>query len=1016
MKKPENNLSKNKKTVAIGNDAHKPSSKLIFREPRSGIVDPVGRRIADNARKFLNIETGHVRAVKVFSVFQALMPPMMREFADKGLKDEILHEIFFDRPADLPDFRSYIVVAKLPGVTDDEGRSAQTVIEDLFGLPPNKEQTIFTQELFWFEKELSDSDLNKIAAELLGNKLINRFEIGRGYPKMNFNPKVLLTSGNNFENIKLLDTDDGLIELSNSRLLALDLPEMKAIKEYFSDPENRRRRHILGLPDDPTDCEMEILAQTWSEHCKHKEFAAVIEFSDLETGKKTTIDSLFSTFIKGATQNIINSGSAPWLVKVFSDNAGAVKIDEDRLFIWKVETHNTPSALDPYGGALTGIVGNNRDPLGTGRGGARLLFNTDVLCFAPPDYRGGLFPGQLHPRKILYGVCRGIEDGGNKSGVPTINGSIVFDERFRGKPLVFCGTGAVMPASYQGKASWEKEIAGGDLIVMAGGRVGKDGIHGATFSSLEINENSPLSAVQIGSPITQKILSDFLEKACALGLVKCCTDNGAGGLSSSIGELAGISGGAVVDLEKVPLKYSGLKPWEIFLSESQERMTLVVEPENFRKLADLAADYETEISTIGHFNDSGYLDVNFTGSPVASISMNFLHDGVPRKTLQAEWKNPVLVRADLPEKIDYENILMRLMSSLNICSREEIIRKYDHEVKGRSIIKPLMGQAGKTPQDAAVMRFDFDTFSGVAVSNGICPRYGDLDAYEMSAGAFDEAVRQIIAVGGRLPGSDSQPHDFWSVNDNFCVPDSVYDATTNPDGKYKMAQLVKMCQALYDMSVFFGIPMTSGKDSMKNDFRYDKVKISVPPTVLYSMTAKIRDVRKTITSDFKFPNDLIFLVGKTYDELGGSEFLRLFDKIGDTVPKVRKNEAKSLYYKLMQAIESGIVGSCHDLSDGGLAVALVESAIGTGFGFDVTLPQDEIGVDAHLFAESHSRFVVTVSSENRDRFESILDGSCTYLGKVEAQDRAVFRDRSSILIKAEMKKLLKAWEAGFERK
>ncbi|MCP4397791.1 MAG: phosphoribosylformylglycinamidine synthase, partial [bacterium] len=465
-----------------------------------------------------------------------------------------------------PQYRSYIIVAKLPGVTDDEGSSAQKTLADQLNISlDTNTQHIFSKELFLIERPLTQEQLKLIAEELLGNKLIEHF----GYGALNdsvpddysYVPEVHIDIHEKAEAIDIFVPDEELLELSKEKVLSLNLAEMKAIQQYYSDPQVKEQRSQAGISELPTDCEIEVLAQTWSEHCKHKEFSAVIHYENLERGEKKTIDSLFNTYIKGSTETVrkqLEQRGNTWLVKVFSDNAGIVKINEKSYFIWKVETHNSPSAIDPYGGAITGIVGNNRDPLGTGVGGARLLFNTNVLCFGSPFYDKPLLSGQLHPKRIFEGVRKGIEDGGNKSGIPTVNGAIIFDDRYAGKPLVYCGTGGVMPAEYKGKPSWDKAIDAGDRIVMAGGRVGKDGIHGATFSSSEIDEHSPQSAVQIGSPITQKLMSDFLERACKAGLVKCSTDNGAGGLSSSIGELASISNGAIVNLEKVPLKYSGL--------------------------------------------------------------------------------------------------------------------------------------------------------------------------------------------------------------------------------------------------------------------------------------------------------------------------------------------------------------------------------------------------------------------------------------------------------------------------
>jgi len=987
--------------------------QLVLKE---SIRDVAGEGVREEARKFLNIDTGKVKSGKIFSLLYDLTPHQVQRFAHESLQDKLLHEAFINEFFQSADFASYMLVSKLPGVTDDEGVSAQKALCDLFNLPFDySQQWIFTQDIFYFGRALSEKELRLIGSELLGNPLINHFEYGTFSGRINYVPQVRMHTDTRTETIDIFVDDDALLKLSKEMLLALDLREMKAIQDYYRRDDIQILRKKAAMPALPTDCEIEVLAQTWSEHCKHKEFNALITYKDLDSGEERQIDSLFKTFIKGSTdvikKNLEKQGKT-WLLKVFADNAGVVRIDDKRVFIWKVETHNSPSALDPYGGALTGIVGVNRDPLGTGVGGGKLLFNTNVLCFGSPYYKGELLPGQLHPRRIMSGVVKGIEDGGNKSGIPTVNGSIIFDDRYAGKPLVFAGTGAVMPAQLGGRDSWEKQIDPGDRILMAGGRVGKDGIHGATFSSQEIDEHSPRSAVQIGSPITQKNMSDFMEQAAKAGLIKCSTDNGAGGLSSSIGELATISGGARVELHKVPLKYAGLKPWEIFVSESQERMTLVVEPQNVPELLEMAADFEVEVTDIGRFTDSGLLDVWYENERILYLDMDFLHDGVPKKYLQAEWKAPQVQEPLVPKTMDYNETLLKLMGSLNICSREAVIRRYDHEVKGKSVVKPLMGGKGRAPQDAAVMRLDFDSFAGIAVSNGIHPRYGDIDAYQMSAGAFDEALRSIIAVGGKLPDWPGDENVFWTVNDNFCVPDSVYHPQNNPDGKYKLAQLVRMNQALYDMSTFFNIPMTSGKDSMKNDFIKEGVKISVPPTILYSMVAKIPDVRRTVTAEFKQPGDLIYLVGQTFDELGGSEFYRLLGELGAHVPEIRPQLALRIYRKMQQAHEQGLLHSAHDLSDGGLAVAVAEAAFGGNYGAEIEIPQTDLSLAAFLFSESHSRFVVSISPQQKNNFEELFGEDALFMGEVLNTPLFLIKGKHQTIIHTNLNDLYEAWSNG----
>ncbi len=979
--------------------------------------DTKGISIQNKCKEQLNINTGKIKTSKFYSVDYEIKEDNFKNYAENCLKNKITDEVLINKVYENNKFKSLIAIAQLPGVTDDIGVSAQTALADFLNRKIDiNVQHIFTQDIYYIENKLSKDDLSTIAKAFLGNPLINHIQVFTKEDEkfISYVPKVKMQTDETVELVDLDISDEELNKLSEDKILALSLEEMKAIRNYFKDEKVIAKRKKIGLSDKLTDVELEVFAQTWSEHCKHKEFNAKISYENKETGEKKTINSLFKTYIKGSTdviQENLKRNNNHWLIKVFDDNAGTVRATKDKLFVWKVETHNSPSALDPYGGAITGILGVNRDIMGTGIGGAELLFNTNVLCFGSPNYKKKLLKGQLHPRRIMEGVVNGIEDGGNKSGIPTVNGSVVFDDRFAGKPLVFCGTGGIMPDNYLGRNSWEKPIDVNDRIIMAGGRVGKDGIHGATFSSTEINEKSPQSAVQIGSPITQKKLSDFMIVAAKKGLIKSSTDNGAGGLSSSVGELAEITNGALVNLEKVPLKYSGLKPWEIFVSESQERMTIVVEPKNIDTFFKLAENMEVEVTDIGYFTNSGFLDIRFNNKIIHYVDLDFLHNGVPQKNMIAEWQAPKLQEPNNINVKDYNEVLLNLLSSLNISSRENIIRKYDHEVKGKSIIKPLMGEYGTSPQDAAVMRFEHDSFEGIAVSNGIMPKFGDIDAYEMSCGAFDEAVRQIIAVGGTLPNTKKDDDVFWTVNDNFSVPDSLYHPEKNPDGKEKLAKLVQMCEALYNMSTFYDIPMTSGKDSMKNDFKAEGVKISVPPTIVYSMASKIKDVRNTITSDFKAEGDLVYQVGTTYNELGASEFYKLHNELGANVPKVRKEEAKDTYLKMMQANEQDLIVSAHDISDGGMLTALAECVIGTDFGAKITLNNlGKLNTNVKLFSETHSRFIVSIKPENKEKLENIFKDKIYHLGEVTKEQNLKVIDNDSVIIESEVAKYEDAWK------
>jgi phosphoribosylformylglycinamidine synthase len=985
---------------------------------KSEYKDAVGDIIRKKCMDQLHIETGEVRVSIYYTIDYPLSDSDLSDYADNCLKNKITDTILINEVFQAPGFKSMIAVAQLPGVTDDIGVSAQMALADFINQKIDLNvQHIYTQKIYFFKESVETPKLKEIAETFLANPLIHHIQtvhkVSDRFQYVPYVPKVDLHIDETIEEINLNMDDDDLLRLSEDRILALSLEEMTAIRAYYAKKDVKDVRKHMGLSENPTDVELEVFAQTWSEHCKHKEFNAKIEYLDKRTGKTKIINSLFKTYIKGSTDSIkthLESNQNNWLIKVFNDNAGIVRANKDKLFAWKVETHNSPSALDPYGGAITGILGVNRDIMGTGIGGAELVFNTNVLCFGPPDYNKKLLKGQLHPRRIMDGVVAGIEDGGNKSGIPTINGSILFDDRFAGKPLVFCGTGGLMPDNYLGRNAWEKPIDPGDRIIMAGGRVGKDGIHGATFSSTEINEKSPVSAVQIGSPITQKKLSDFMSIAAEKGLIKSSTDNGAGGLSSSIGELSETTGGAVVDLDKVPLKYSGLKPWEIFVSESQERMSIVVEPPHMKEFFQLADNMEVEITDIGYFTNSGYLDVRFKNKTVCYLQLDFLHNAVPQKLMPAEYDPKPLKEPDAILINDYNEVLLQLLKSQNICSRESVIRKYDHEVKGKSIIKPLMGEKGIQPQDAGVMRLAHIGYEGIAVSNGIMPKFGDIDAYEMSCGAFDEAVRQIIAVGGKLPNTGINDGIFWTVNDNFCVPDSLYHPEKNPEGKEKLAKLIQMCEGLYDMSTYFDIPMTSGKDSMKNDFKSEGTKISVPPTILYSMVAKIDDVRKTLTSNFKAPGDLVYQLGSTYEELGGSEFYKLHGELGANVPKVRKEQAKELYLNMMKANECSLIESAHDLSDGGLAVALSECLLGTDLGSDIDLSAlGKLSLNAKLFAESHSRFVVSIKPENKVEFERIFGKTAFLLGTTNNSMKIIVHESGKSIINATLHELENAW-------
>jgi phosphoribosylformylglycinamidine synthase subunit PurSL len=978
---------------------------------KEGIRDALGDKIKGRIVEHLKIAVNRVRTIEVHTIDGDLTVAELEKAAAGPLSDAIIQD--FAVNSGLADrFDWLIEVGFRPGVTDNVGKTAKEAIELLLGISSDRLYGVYTSRQYVIDGPISRDDADNIASNLLANELIERYEIieGKSWDRKKGTPphvpRVVGEDRLSVEEINLDENDGKLLEISSARVLALNLAEMKALRDYLKNKTILQEREKVGLGATMTDAELECLAQTWSEHCKHKIFNSRIAYED-EKGVSYDIDSLFDAYIKGSTKEIRKRlGKDDWCLSVFVDNAGIIKFNDEHNLVFKVETHNSPSALDPYGGALTGIVGVNRDPFGTGKG-AKLIFNTDVFCFAPPTYDLPLPKRILHPRRIYEGVREGVEHGGNKSGIPTVNGSLVFDERYLGKPLVYCGTGAIMPALIQGKPSHTKEILPGDKIVMAGGRIGKDGIHGATFSSEELHEGSPVTAVQIGDPITQKKMTDFLLMARDRGLYRAITDNGAGGLSSSVGETARLSGGCEMDLKKAPLKYPGLNPWEILISESQERMTLAVAPECLESFNDLARRMGVETTVLGTYTNSGKFHICYGEKTVAYLDMDFLHDGVPQLQLRAKWKPPRHAEPDFPERDDMGEALRSMLSRLNICSKEAVVRQYDHEVQGGSVIKPMVGVNNDGPSDAAVIRPDLGSYEGVVVAHGICPRYGDIDAYHMAACAIDEAVRNAIAVGGTL--------DRLAGLDNFCWCDPVQSEKT-PDGEYKLAQLVRANQALYDYTTAYGVPCISGKDSMKNDYQIGDTKISIPPTLLFSTMGRIADVRKAVTMDAKKAGHLVYVLGETCLEMGGSEWYALHGFVGNDVPKVNATRALALYRALTRAIEAGLVASCHDCSDGGLAVALAETAFSGGFGMVINLAHVPVtGVERNdelLFSESQSRFVVTISPAAKHAFEEIMkDIIIGCIGEVLSEGVLKINGiKGTRIIEEDIKVLKAAWQ------
>ncbi len=972
-----------------------------------------------------------VRNVSVFTVHADLSDEQLGAFAKEVLCDPVTSIFSLNSPIalHLPPFSWAVEVSLRPGVTDNVGHTAAEVLGMMFGVQPGKGNTVFKSTQYLLDTDIDLDAVRKIGGEVLHNSLIEEIDIRSseelqraGTPRL----QTRLYRDNHVPKTAVIDlsvSDEALKKISADRVLALSLEEMRYFKTYFDREDVRSRRKSMGLGPNPTDVELECFAQTQSEHCKHKIFNASIEYR--ENGVVERIDSLFKTYIQAATRRV--GKGKDFLVSVFKDNAGVIRFDPGHYLTFKVETHNSPSALDPYGGAITGIVGCDRDPAGTGLG-SRIIAHTDVLCFGDPGMRGELPPRMMHPkrmmhpRRVMAGVIKGIEDGGNKCGIPTVNGSIIFDDAYSGKPLVFCGSVGIMPARIGNRDTAEKEARPGDAVVMVGGKIGKDGIHGATFSSEEISETSPSQAVQIGDPITQKKMLDMLIEARDRLLYRGITDNGAGGLSSSVGEMALLTNGARIELEKAPLKYPGLDPWEILLSEAQERMTLAVPKENLDEFLNLASSRDVLAVVIGEFTDTGYFHITYEGRTVCLLDLGFLHSSIPL-FLSAEWEEAAGTERK-PKFVPIDNTIMDMMSNLNVCSREPVIRRYDHEVGGNTVVKPLIGALEAGPSDSGVIAPLTGTNRGFALSAGINPFYSKIDTYVMAAHAVDEALRNAVAVG-------ADP-DSVALLDNFCWPDPVYDPRKTPDGKFKLAQLVRAARGLYDTAVSFGAPFISGKDSMKNDYNVAGHKVSVIPTVLVSAICIVPDITKCVTSDFKKQGDAVYLLGETGNHLGGSLYYRLYGGWSLQVPAVDAEKNMELYRMYHTAVCRGLIASGHDLSEGGLAVALAESCIGGGLGAHIDLSYlrySYIRCTAHadtdhrakdvpeglvaeemLFSESSGRFLVSISTDNEKDFRLLMEGlPYARIGEVAGGGKLVIRNGNSSVASVEVRALVEAY-------
>ena len=1073
--------------------------------PRESFGDPQGQAVLHQIRE-LGIESvAGVRAVRLFFLLGDLSAQDAQRVAQELLIDPVIETYTLGgtgfqpvvggtgsqpvQPTAEPEHRLETCVTEVievhlkPGVMDPVAASTEKAIADM-GLSVASVRTARRYEL---AGTLDERQRDTVARKLLANPVIEDFYF-EAYtpseiPDQRYELKVI--------RVPIRDLDDaGLERLSKEGDLFLNLTEMKAIQD-----------HYRALGREPSDIEIEMIAQTWSEHCVHKTFRSDVIVRDESGNVLEEIPNLIKSTVFAATEKL----AKPWCISVFQDNAGVIEFDEQTAVCFKVETHNHPSAIEPYGGASTGIGGVIRDPMGTGLG-ARPVANTDVFCFGPPDLPLEKVPtGVGHPRRIMRGVVAGVRDYGNRMGIPTVNGAVYFDERYLGNPLVFCGTVGVLP-----RDKCFKQARAGDAIVVVGGRTGRDGIHGATFSSGELthaHETKFSHAVQIGNAITEKKMLDTILQARDLGLYSAITDCGAGGLSSAVGEM-GAELGAEVHLERVPLKYAGLSYDEIWISEAQERMVLAVPPENLERILKVFADEGTEATVIGTFGGSegvspsaspsavdlpvhrdaagqeprradadsvapsapceaasggtasdmlpqttgkhgtqgGTLRLFYQGAPVGELDMDFLHNGLPRPTKEAVWSKAERPSPGPRGRPNYSDTLLAILASPNVASKEWIIRQYDHEVQGGSAIKPLVGVEGDGPGDAAVVRPVLGNPRGVVISCGMNPLLGDLDPYQSALHAVDEALRNCVAVGGDL--------DRTAILDNFC-----WGNCNNP---VRMGQLVQSAKACHDAALACGTPFISGKDSLNNEFRTDDGQlIAIPPTLLISAISVVADVSRCVTADAKESGNFLFLLGRTGGELGGSHYLLAEGlETGNDVPPVDLATNVRLMRALQRAIHAGTVRACHDLSEGGLAVAAAEMAFsgavgmeldlaavpcgGTGFqpvlcggtdfqpvpatgpsglqadsqpvsGGTGSQPVHELSDAALLFNESAGRFLVEIAPDQYDAFLRIVR-DCPFgeVGRVTDTGRLVILSGRRRVINVSLADAKAAWQGTFK--
>ena len=876
-----------------------------------------------------------------------------------------------------------------PGVMDPTARSTAEAAAALLGLPAAPGVRTGVRYDFDFTGDAPAAGAwSAFAAAHLGNPVVQEIHTAPLHPAAFATPG---TRAPDRPEVPLRGLDaDALATLSRSAHLFLSGPEMAAVQAHFE-----------RLGREPSAIELETLAQTWSEHCVHKTLKSRVTYDGPAFGRSGVddaervgfsrdadgtirIDNLLKRTVAAATFTLRDRRTDGFLVSVFDDNAGIVKLDDEHGVAIKVETHNHPSAIEPYGGAATGIGGCIRDILGTGLV-ADPVCNTDVFAVAPGDTPAADLPaGVIAPARTLERITAGVRDYGNRMGIPTVNGAVLFHPDYVANPLVFAGCVGLIPLD-----RCFGTVQPGDRIVALGGRTGRDGIHGATFSSAELTDTHAEEfghAVQIGNPITQKQVRDLLLRARDAGdedkygpLFSAITDCGAGGFSSAIGEM-GEHVGCHVDLSGAPTKYAGMSPVEVWISEAQERMVLSVPPGRVAELQALADEEGVELSDLGEFglldgDDAPLLRLSWGDLLVGELPMSLLHNGVPSINRSASWTAPPPPAAGTADRqaaalagVDPADTLLKLLAHPNIASKHRTVRQYDHEVQARTVVKPLTGPVGEGHSDAAVVRAKPDSHAGFALGCGVAPWYSEKtpggDSYVATLHAIDEAVRNVVCTGGD-PGRTA-------ILDNFCWPSC--------DDPASMGSLVRAAVACHDGAIAYGTPFVSGKDSLHNQFTTeDGTLIAIPPTLLVTALSLMEDVGLAMTTDAKEAGNVLLLVEPEAADpeiapLAGThlaEVLGLQAEAVGPIPPCDPEAGNRVALAVAAAIATGRVQAAHDASEGGVAITVAEMLFGAGGdrGLGADLPDGGI---VGLFGEAASRYVLEVGEEDAELIDAAL--------------------------------------------